>query len=50
MNLQSVLVFFSILTIASGQDRLKWFDSYEAARKEAKTTGKPILLEFRCAP
>jgi hypothetical protein len=31
-------------------DRLKWHDDYEVAKKEAEATGKPILLEFRCAP
>jgi hypothetical protein len=32
------------------QDRLVWLDNYEAAKKEASATGKPIFLEFRCAP
>jgi hypothetical protein len=31
-------------------DRLKWHDSYAAAKKEAEATGKPIFIEFRCAP
>jgi hypothetical protein len=30
--------------------RFKWHDTYAAAKKEAETTGKPIFLEFRCAP
>jgi len=35
---------------AGGNDKLVWLDNYEAALKEAKKTGKPIFLEFRCAP
>ncbi|MGH9939581.1 MAG: hypothetical protein ACREAM_25350 [Blastocatellia bacterium] len=35
---------------AVSNDKLAWLDNYEAALKEAKKTGKPIFLEFRCAP
>lgn len=31
-------------------ERLKWHDSLKAAMEEAEATGKPIFLEFRCAP
>jgi len=45
---------FLVLTSAMGQEkkpeRLKWHDSYAAARQEAEATGKPIFVEFRCAP
>jgi hypothetical protein len=34
----------------TGNDKVKWFDNYEAGMKEARATGKPIFLEFRCAP
>ena len=27
-----------------------WFDNYDDAIAEAKKTGKPIFLEFRCSP
>jgi hypothetical protein len=27
-----------------------WFDNYDDAVAEAKKTGKPIFLEFRCSP
>ncbi len=27
-----------------------WFTSYEAARAEAKRTGKPLMVVFRCEP
>ncbi len=35
---------------ARAQDTVEWFDSYEAALEEAKRTGKPIFLEYRCSP
>ena len=27
-----------------------WIESYDEAIAEARLTGKPIFLEFRCAP
>ena len=27
-----------------------WHDNYRAALQEARQTGKPIFLEFRCEP
>jgi hypothetical protein len=40
--------------LALGQEakpeRLRWHDSYAAAKKEAEASGKPLFLEFRCAP
>ena len=35
---------------AAQSDEISWFDNYAEAREEAKRTGKPILLEFRCEP
>jgi hypothetical protein len=35
---------------AQADDRLIWLDNYDAALKEARATGKPIFLEFRCWP
>ena len=29
---------------------VEWLDDYDAALAEARRTGKPIFLEFRCAP
>lgn len=28
----------------------KWIDNYEEAMRQAKVTGKPVLLSFRCVP
>lgn len=35
------------LSVAA-QDSIRWFGNYEEAREEARRTGKPIFLEFRC--
>lgn len=37
-------------TAFAEEDGLRWFNDYNAAIREAKSTGKPILLEFRCEP
>ncbi len=34
---------------AAAQD-IHWHTDYRAAREEARATGKPIFLAFRCAP
>ena len=31
-------------------DSIEWVRSYSAALARARTTGKPIFLEFRCRP
>ena len=31
-------------------DTLVWFDDYQQALAQAKETGRPLLVEFRCAP
>lgn len=30
--------------------RFGWYTDYDAARTEARRTGKPIFLVFRCEP
>ena len=37
-------------TAAQGSDELYWFNNYAAAMREARATGKPIFLVYRCAP
>ncbi len=32
----------------AGQEGIGWIDNYQQALAEAKRTGKPIFLEFRC--
>jgi hypothetical protein len=31
-------------------DDIRWIDNYREAIQEAKRTGKPVFLEFRCEP
>lgn len=31
-------------------DTFDWLDNYQDAIKEAKATGKPVFLEYRCEP
>ncbi len=35
-------------TVGASPDEIPWLDNYKDAIKEAKQTGKPIFLEFRC--
>jgi hypothetical protein len=34
----------------AADDEIVWLDNYQAALKEARATGKPIFLEYRCEP
>ena len=35
---------------AATKSKIVWIDNYSEAIAEAKTTGKPLFLEFRCVP
>lgn len=35
---------------APADEAVTWIESYDEALAEARRTGKPIFLEFRCAP
>lgn len=47
---------FALLALAAAgmltaQDEgLDWLDNYQEALKQARATGKPIFLEYRCEP
>jgi uncharacterized protein YyaL (SSP411 family) len=42
---------FCAPTPARGQEEpVYWFGDYKEAVKEARRTGKPIFLEYRCEP
>ncbi len=44
-------VVWSFVSPSAGQDdSIHWLNNYRAALREAKQTGKPIFLEFRCEP
>lgn len=36
--------------LAFASETVSWIESYNEAIDEARQTGKPIFLEFRCAP
>ncbi len=39
-----------LLPSLAQDDRFYWRDNYAEALREARRTGKPLLLEFRCEP
>ena len=45
-------VLAAVCSIAFGQEAegIRWLSNYQDALKEAKATGKPIFLEYRCEP
>ncbi len=45
-----MLPIFLLLLAQSVDDTFDWHDNYADAMKEAKATGKPIFLEYRCEP
>ncbi len=40
----------SLLQLPQNREYIPWFGSYARALAQARKTGKPIFLEFRCAP
>ncbi len=36
--------------LAAQDEGLDWLDNYQEALKQARATGKPIFLEYRCEP
>lgn len=36
--------------LLSQEEAVPWLDNYPAAIQEARRTGKPLFLEFRCEP
>lgn len=35
---------------AAAKEAVNWITSYDEAIAEARSSGRPIFLEFRCAP
>ena len=55
LSLRHILFAFAACLVLSlsnplpaQRDEMSWFDKYGDAIQEAKRTGKPIFLEFRC--
>jgi len=40
----------SVVIPSFAQERIPWLHNYGEAIREAKKTGKPLFLEFRCEP
>ena len=45
-----LLVVAACVQGAMAREAVTWIQSYDEAIAEARRTGKPIFLEFRCAP
>jgi hypothetical protein len=45
-----LILILSVVPAVAQEDAegIHWLTSYREAREEAKKTGKPIFLEFRC--
>lgn len=48
--LVAILLLLSTAALPAEEDMIYWIDSYPEAIEEAKKTGKPLFLEFRCEP
>ncbi len=51
MTLRIAILTCALAALAPAQSgELFWYDNYPDALKEARETGKPIFLEYRCSP
>ena len=48
--LLQIALFSAFAFAQQDEDGITWFDNYKGALAEAKKTGKPIFLEYRCEP
>ncbi len=46
----AIAAAFLTAAATAQEDGLHWLDSYKTAIEEARKTGKPLFLEFRCEP
>ncbi len=46
----AVLAFFDASALPAQDEPVYWFGDYKEALKEARRTGKPLFLEYRCEP
>ncbi|MCC6590107.1 MAG: hypothetical protein IT168_25670 [Bryobacterales bacterium] len=50
-SLLTLLAGITVIHPTHAQDEaVPWFDNYADALREARRSGKPIFLEFRCEP
>lgn len=54
LTIHSLFASYLILSLAAAvsaqDDMIYWIDNYPEAIREARKTGKPLFLEFRCEP
>ena len=48
--LASILILSFAAALSAQDDMIYWIDNYPEAIEEAKKSGKPLFLEFRCEP
>lgn len=48
--LASVVILSFAAALSAQDDMIYWIDNYPEAIQEARKTGKPLFLEFRCEP
>jgi hypothetical protein len=48
--LLACVTYCFVSPLAAQDDEIYWFNNYDEALQEAKRTGKPIFLEYRCEP
>ena len=46
----AAIVFCNSGALRAQEDPVYWFGDYQEAIKEARRTGKPLFLEYRCEP
>ena len=44
------VLWLFVSPLPAQDDGIYWFNNYNDALQEAKRTGKPIFLEYRCEP
>lgn len=49
-SLFACAMWLFVSPLLAQDDGIYWFDNYNEALQEAKRTGKPIFLEYRCEP
>jgi hypothetical protein len=48
--LASVVILSFAAALSAQDDMIYWIENYPEAIQEARKTGKPLFLEFRCEP
>lgn len=49
-SLVLLVCLIACLPLLAQEETVDWLNNYKEAIEEAKRTGKPIFLEYRCEP